>query len=282
MGPLKLTCVVENTASFSSEFWAEHGLSILVEHEDKNILFDTGRSPEVLEKNMNLLDGFNDLETVVLSHGHSDHTGGLSTILKNSSADIYMHEKGLEAKYSSINGEMRFIGTVKEQEAGVNRMGFQDDLRSRLKLIKKPLKISSDIYIFTDIPMINDFEKEDPNLLIRKNGKFMTDTFQDEIIMAVNSDEGVVVISGCAHRGIINSVTAVSEYFNEDVSAVVGGTHMVKADENRKKKTVKEFKKIQPNKLVFGHCNGFDAQCMFKNEFKEIFHQLESGTEYLF
>ncbi len=83
---MKLICVNDNTAKFSSEFYAEHGLSILIEKGDFKILFDTGKSPEVLKHNMEQLNGFKDLKHVVLSHGHEDHTGGLPQVLNKSSS----------------------------------------------------------------------------------------------------------------------------------------------------------------------------------------------------
>lgn len=279
---MKLSCVVENTAKFSSEFLAEHGFSILIEHKNSKILFDTGRSPGVLENNMKILDGFHDLNSVVISHGHSDHTGGISTILKNSSADIYMHKNGFKPKYLSQDGNMKFIGTETEYQIGADKIDLVDDEISPMKFVEKTVEIAPDIYIFTDIPMKNSFEKIDPSLFSLNNEKFVGDKFYDEIVLVLRLDNGLVIVSGCAHRGIINTVTAVSEYFNEKVLAVVGGTHLVSADENRKNRTVEKFKRIQPEKLVFGHCTGFDVQCLFRYEFKEVFQPLECGNEIMF
>ncbi len=77
----------------------------------------------------------------------------------------------------------------------------------------------------------------------------------------------------------MNTVSSAAEYFNEDVYAVIGGTHLISANEDRLKKTMHEFKKFDPDYLIFGHCNGFDASCKLKNEFKNKFMILESGKE---
>ena len=90
----EITCVIENTATFESKFYAEHGLSILIEDKKNKILFDTGSRSEVLQRNMGLLNGFEGLKSAVLSHGHHDHTGGLS-LINNSPAHILMQEKPL-------------------------------------------------------------------------------------------------------------------------------------------------------------------------------------------
>ena len=272
-----LSCVVENTATFASEFWAEHGFSVLIEHEDAKILFDTGKSPEVLKRNMTLIDGFKDLETVVLSHGHSDHTGGLPAVFKHSSADIFMHEKGLQPKYTSTDGKMKFIGTPAEYHFNSEDVPFTQ-VKSRFKFVENPMEIAPDVYIFTDIPMLNNFEELNPSLLCLDDGKFVQDPFNDELVMVIRTDPGLIIVSGCAHRGIINTITAVSDYFNEKICGVVGGTHLVTADENRMIRTVQEFESITAKKLIFGHCNGFEAQCIFKNKFKEVFQPLECGT----
>jgi len=276
---LRLSCVVENTATFSSEFWAEHGFSVLIEHEDSKILCDTGKSPEVLERNMGLINGFNDLETVVLSHGHSDHTGGLPAIFRNCSADIYMHKTGLKPKYLSKDGERKFIGIPEEYHSEYGDFSLKHTISS-VKFVEKPVEIAPDIYIFTDIPMLNDFEQLSPSLLCLEDGNFVQDTFNEEVVVVVRTDHGLVIVSGCAHRGIINSINAVSDYFHENIYGVVGGTHLVAADVNRRLRTVQEFENINATKLVLGHCNGFEAQCLFKNKFKEVFQPLECGKMY--
>jgi 7,8-dihydropterin-6-yl-methyl-4-(beta-D-ribofuranosyl)aminobenzene 5'-phosphate synthase len=278
---LRLSCVVENTAAFSSEFWAEHGFSVLIEHEDSKILFDTGKSPEVLKRNMGLVNGFNNLETVVLSHGHSDHTGGLPAIFSNCSADIFIHKQGLKPKYLSKDGAMKFIGTPENYHSEDVDFSLTQS-KSSMKFVETPMEIAPDIYIFTDIPMLNDFEQLSSSLLCLEDGNFVQDSFNEELVVVVRTDHGLVIVSGCAHRGIINSINAVSDYFHENICGVVGGTHLVTADANRMLRTVQEFEKINASKLVLGHCNGFEAQCLFKNKFKEVFQPLECGKMLMF
>ncbi len=279
---VKLTCVIENTATFASAFYAEHGLSILIEDGNTKVLFDTGNSPEVLKKNMEILNGFEGLRCVVLSHGHDDHTGGLPYIIDNSSADILMHEKALLSKYVLRNGEMQFIGTQKEYDTKNSYLQINDQETkyvSKIKFISKTTEIAPNIFIFPEISLNYDFEEINPSFFIKENGKFSRDNFEDEIVLVIKTDQGLVVLSGCAHRGIVNTVSYVAEYFNENIYAVIGGTHLVSASENRLTKTVNELQKFDPNYLIFGHCNGFDALCRFKKEFKNKFQMLESGKE---
>jgi 7,8-dihydropterin-6-yl-methyl-4-(beta-D-ribofuranosyl)aminobenzene 5'-phosphate synthase len=277
---LKLTCVIENTANFASEFYAEHGLSILIEYGDNKILFDTGKSPEVLEKNMKLLNGFNDLNYVILSHGHNDHTGGLSHVYSNCSADIFMHEKAILPKYVFRNDNMQFIGTKGKLET--NETPIKKDIKNKctnIVFITKTIEIAPNIFIFTKILLKHSFEMIDQSFFVKNDGNLIKDNFEDEIALVVKTDNGLVIFSGCAHKGIVNTVSSAVEYFNENLYALIGGTHLVSAKDDQLKKTMKELQKFDPCYLVFGHCNGFDASCKFKNEFKNKFQTLESGKE---
>lgn len=274
---MKLICVNDNTAKFSSEFYAEHGLSILIENGDSKVLFDTGRSPEVLKHNMEQLNGFKNLKHVVLSHGHDDHTGGLSQVLNNSSPNIYLHKTAILPKYVMRNDNMEFIGISKISYADTKDK--EKKLQPKLKLISKTIEIEPNIFIFAEISFFNDFEELDPSFFIEKNDNFLHDNFEDELVLVIKTQEGLVILSGCGHKGIVNTVSSVAKYFNENVYAVIGGTHLITANEDRIESTITELEKFDPKYLIFGHCTGFDALCKFKNRFKNKFQILESGKE---
>lgn len=279
---MKLTCVIDNTANFSSEFYAEHVLSILIDYDNNKILFDTGKSSEILKHNINLFNGFNNIKKVVVSHGHSDHTGGLSYIQENSSADIFIHENAFLPKYISKNGRLEFIGT---QDIDKSYMKIIPNTVNSTKLtenlIYKPLKIAPNIYIFGNIELKYDFEEMNPFFLVKEDGKLINDNFDDEIVLVINSDKGLVIFSGCAHRGIINTLSSVVKYFKEKVYAVIGGTHLINAHDNRLNKTMNELKKFDPENLIFGHCNGLNAQCILKSQFNDKFQVLKSVEEFI-
>jgi 7,8-dihydropterin-6-yl-methyl-4-(beta-D-ribofuranosyl)aminobenzene 5'-phosphate synthase len=274
---MKLICVNDNIAKFSSEFYAEHGFSILIEKGDSKILFDTGKSPEVLKHNMEQLNGFKDLKHVVLSHGHGDHTGGLSQVLNNSSADIYLHKTAILPKFILRNDNMEFIGI--SDIPYVDKDNEEKKLQPKLELISKTIEIEQDIFIFAEISFSNDFEELDPSFFIEKNQNFLHDNFDDELVLVIKTREGLVILSGCGHKGIVNTVSSVAEYFNENVYAVIGGTHLITANENRIETTLTELEMFDPKYLIFGHCTGFNALCKFKNKFKDKFQILESGKE---
>jgi 7,8-dihydropterin-6-yl-methyl-4-(beta-D-ribofuranosyl)aminobenzene 5'-phosphate synthase len=271
---MKLICVNDNTAKFSSEFYAEHGLSILIEKGDFKILFDTGKSPEVLNHNMQQLNGFKELKHVVISHGHEDHIGGLPQILNNSSTNIYLHKSAILPKYILRNGNMEFIGISK-----ILCEDIEKKLQPKIELISKTIEIEPDIFIFSEISFLNDFEELDPSFFIEKNGNFLHDRFEDELVLVIKTREGLVILSGCGHKGIVNTVSSVAKYFNENIYAVIGGTHLITANDDLIESTINGLEIFDPKYLILGHCTGFDALCTFKNRFKNKFQILESGKE---
>ncbi len=212
---LKLTCVIENTSTFASEFSAEHGLSILIEYGDSKILFDTGKSPEVFKKNMKLLNGFEDLNYVILSHGHYDHTGGLSYLYNHCPADILMHRTAILPKYVFRNDKLQFIGTEGNYET--KESNIQNDQKnnrtSNIKFISKTVELSPNIFIFTNISLKYDFETIDQSFFIKDNGKLLRDTFEDEIALVFKTEKGLIIFSGCAHKGIIEHCFISSRIF---------------------------------------------------------------------
>lgn len=273
---MKITCVVDNTANFGSEFYSEHGLSFIIEYDDYKILFDTGRTPEVLKRNMELVNGFENLKYVVLSHGHEDHGGGLQYVIDHSSATVLINKNTLLPKYVSIDGSTRFVGTK------VSETAERDcEVESRIELVEKIIEIAPDVFIFGEIRMENDFESISPSFLVEENGELIRDNFDDEQVLVFKTGKGLVILSGCAHRGIVNTVSSVSEYFGEDIYAVVGGTHLITANENMVNRTIEELVKFNPEYLMFGHCNGFDANCRFKKEFSDKFQIISSGKDTL-
>ncbi len=126
--------------------------------------------------------------------------------------------------------------------------------------------------------MNNDFEEINPSFYIKNNGKFIKDDFEDEIVLVIKTIMGWRFIRMCTQR-YRNTVLSVVEFFNDDVYAVIGGTHLVGNRKDCLNKTIKELKKYNPKYFNLSHCSGLDAICMFKNVFGNKFEVLESGKE---
>jgi 7,8-dihydropterin-6-yl-methyl-4-(beta-D-ribofuranosyl)aminobenzene 5'-phosphate synthase len=264
---MKISCVVDNQAKFQSNFYAEHGFSLMIHGNDENMLMDTGKTPMVLKRNLDLM-GIKSVDRVIISHGHYDHTGGIP-VLKDMEALLMMHPQALIPKYAVGDGKSRYIGFPENLDLKTLKTDF----------LTETTRINSNMWIFNHVESWCDFETIPAYLKVKKDDKFLKDEFNDELNLVIKTDKGLVVLSGCAHRGMVNILYSAREYFQDEIYGVIGGSHLVQAPSKRIKQTIDEFKKISPETIALGHCTGFEALCRFKKEFKDKFIPLESGAE---
>jgi 7,8-dihydropterin-6-yl-methyl-4-(beta-D-ribofuranosyl)aminobenzene 5'-phosphate synthase len=270
---MKIKCVVDNRAGLKSNLYAEHGFSLLVEENDTNFMVDTGQTPTVLKHNMDLM-GITSLDGVLMSHGHNDHTGGISAIkdsidIKGNKNKFYMHPEILSQKYAVLDGKQRYVGFPTSIDVET----------LNLEWISENTRISDDMWIFNQVEDHSGFEPIPEYLKVKEHGKCLPDKLNDELNLVIKTENGLFVISGCAHQGMVNILYSVREYFQDDIYGVMGGSHLMDAPRERIRKTVESFKKLNPEIIALGHCTGFDALCLFKREFGEKFIPLESGAE---
>lgn len=236
---------------------------------NEKIMMDTGKTPTVFKHNLDLI-GLDSVDKVMFSHGHNDHTGGIPALL-NTGTKFFLHPDALIPKYNLAGDKPRYVGFPKSVDP--------DKSHRELEFITETTKIGSKLWIFNQISKYCDFETIPQNLSIKKDGVCLKDKFSDELNLVVKTDKGLVVLSGCAHRGIVNILYSAREYFQDEIYGVVGGSHLVQATPQRIEKTVEEFKKINPEIIAMGHCTGFEALCRFAREFKDKFIPLESGAK---
>ncbi len=256
---------------------AEHGLSLLItvyQGEVKHtILLDTGYTKVGVLHNMNQLGvHIEDIETIVISHGHMDHTGSLHAILDQLPARIplVLHPGAfVHPRYTrSPDGAMRLWPQTL----------VQDDLEQQnveIVASKTPTLIAEDMIIVTgEVERTTAFEKGMPNALLEKNGEFVQDPIIDDQALVVNlAGKGLVVISGCAHAGIVNTVEYAKELTGQDsIHAVLGGFHLTGPFfEKIHDETIKELKKMEPAVIMPMHCTGWKAVQKFQKEFASNF-----------
>ncbi len=254
---MKLTVLSENTAGKNCR--AEHGLSYLIE-ADKTILFDTGASDLFIQNAEKLNIDLELVNTVVLSHGHDDHTGGLS-FLKNKR--LVCHPDTFICRY---------------RKADSTPLGLEmsyDEVESAFDLItsREPVQLSEQIWFLGEVPRMNDFEAKESAFKF-KDG---TDDFiMDDSGLAILGDKGLIVVSGCAHAGICNTVAhAIRVTGQEKVQAVLGGFHLKKNDELTCR-TIEYLKRLNVQQVIPSHCTMLPALAAFYAEWK--FVQLRTGN----
>jgi len=269
---LQITTLSENTATYSCI--AEWGLSILVEVDGMKILVDTGQSFSAVHNAQLMGVDLSTIDKIVLSHGHVDHTGGLREILRRSGpVDILAHPDVWAAQYARRDKEkMQYVGIPFSQE-GLESFG------ARFNLSKEPIHISDRILTTGEVSMTSGYENVDEILFVKENGTFRPDKLADDLAVIIDTDFGLVVISGCAHRGIVNTLRHAQKLTGKElIYAVIGGTHLLRSSIERVEKTIVDLRDMGIQRLGVSHCTGFVASSRLAQEFGDVFFLNNAGT----
>jgi len=272
---LQITTLSENTAGLD-DLLGERGLSILIETDEVNILFDTGRSISASHNADILGIDLRRIDKIVLSHGHSDHTGGLRQVLRRigkKGIEIIAHPDIWAVKYSRREGEEdRYIGIPFHRQT-------LESLGAHFNLTTEPVRITDNIMTTGEIPMVTDYEKIEPRLVVKEGNRFKPDKLRDDQALIINTETGLVVILGCAHRGIINTLYHAQQITGvKTIYAVLGGCHLMDASEERIWLTIAALKELGVQRLGVCHCTGLPASAIMAQEFGDGFFFNNAGT----
>ena len=269
---IQITTLSENTANYG--YIAEWGLSILVEVDGTKILVDTGLSFSAVYNAQLMGIDLSTIDRMVLSHGHADHTGGLREVLKiKGEVDIIAHPDIWAAKYVQRDQQpLQYCGIPFTRQELESR-------GARFNLKREPVPITEHVMTTGEILMSSDYEEIESNLFIKEDDQFKPDPLADDLALVIDTNFGLVVILGCAHRGIINTVhRAQNLYSKELVYAVIGGTHLFRASEERLENTIADLREIGIRRLGVSHCTGFRASARLAQEFEDMFFVNNAGT----
>lgn len=269
---INIITLAENTAVSGSI--AEWGLGMLIEADGKKILFDTGAGTAAMFNAANIGIHLADIDCIVLSHGHFDHTGGLYEALRRTGPKpIIAHPDIWAPKYGSLdNSPKRFIGIPQRREA-LESMG------AVFELSVEPRKISRHITTTGEIPMLTDYEAVETYLCVREGDVLQQDPLADDLSLVIDTDYGLVVILGCAHRGLVNTLMQARALTGKDlIYAVIGGTHLLHAGSQRLEQTAAALLEMGVQYLGASHCTGFKAAAYLSGIFGDRFFQNNAGT----
>lgn len=264
---------------------AEHGFSMLVRllrgKKSISVLFDTGVSCHGVVENAKRM-GLNlcEVDYVVLSHGHYDHSGGLVTVLRvinKPNMPVILHEDMFKRRgVASVDGSVRAYPKFPSKKRLAN---------SKVVETKKPNLIAEGMALVTgEIPRQTSYEKGFLNHRVFAEGSWQPDPWiwDDRAIVIQVKRKGLVVLSGCAHSGIINTVSYAKHLTGvSDVYAIIGGFHLAGAEfENRIQQTLDDLKKVAPKLIVPSHCTGWRVTCTIANALKDAFAWNSVGNLY--
>ena len=276
---VQITVLIENTKSPTNPMLeAKHGLSIYVtatiDNNKVTVLMDTGPSAQKLVQNIKELNiDVEEIDAIVLSHGHYDHTGGLLAVLEKISKQVPVigHPTVFSPKLSMMP-HLRLIGApFKSWDV--------ESTKGTPILSRNPVKIAKGIITTGEVPRVTSFEKVTGFWEIYKENFVDSKMIDDQSFVIDVEGKGLVVLSGCAHSGIINTVKYSQKITGTSkVYAVFGGFHLIGSNENKIQTTIDELKALDPVVVAPCHCTGRTAIKKFSEEFKDRFVSVHTGT----
>jgi 7,8-dihydropterin-6-yl-methyl-4-(beta-D-ribofuranosyl)aminobenzene 5'-phosphate synthase len=246
-----------------------------VEAGPRTFLLDAGTSDAVVRNADRLALDLKKVEAIVLSHGHYDHTGGLRSVLERiAEMRIVAHPGVLDGKYgyNSKTRKHRYVGIP-------YRRDLLENLGARFDLHRESVWLTPDIAASGEEQMSTDFESVAANLKLKVGDRFIQDPMADDQSLYIRTELGLIVILGCAHRGMINIITHARKVMDtERVHMVIGGTHLSRAAGKQIEKTVQALKEMDIRWLGVSHCTGLEVAARLAGEFPGRFFFNTAGT----
>lgn len=268
----RIITLMDNRAREGLE--SEHGFSVYVESGGTKLLFDTGQSDKFMENAKRLGVNLDELDYVVVSHGHYDHSGGLKPLLESA-----------ESKFKLLVGEGFFEGKYKLTQSGDysyigNSFGKSDveDLGLDVRIVdENMLEIAEDMLLFRGFDNMQRYESLNENFVLKEGDEYRIDDFSDELVLGLRSKEGLYLLLGCSHPGLINILETVRKRTGEKIAGVIGGTHLVSADKSWVDEALNYIEKSSISLLATSHCTGDVAEREISKRFPERYLENFAG-----
>jgi 7,8-dihydropterin-6-yl-methyl-4-(beta-D-ribofuranosyl)aminobenzene 5'-phosphate synthase len=263
----RISILCENSVGAVSGTLGEHGFSALIEPSGgEPLLFDTGQGMTLMHNARRMNKDLRAVRRVVISHGHYDHAGGLLPLLQETGAKQVYGHPGIFASRHRVKdtGECYPIG-IPWIRAELEQAGAEFDLSGDFR------EIAPGAFLTGEVPRVTGFETGDQGLYCDCTGQEL-DTTPDDQSLVLETAKGLVIILGCCHAGLVNTLEHVAYVTGRrDVYAVIGGTHLGFCSQEQLDRTVAAFKASGIQKLAASHCTGFAASARLSRELPKEF-----------
>jgi 7,8-dihydropterin-6-yl-methyl-4-(beta-D-ribofuranosyl)aminobenzene 5'-phosphate synthase len=270
----KATVLCENCVFSNAGAIAEHGWSVYIESDQGNFLFDTGQGKGIINNARHFKKDLSTIQGIMISHHHYDHTGGLLDVLEQTGkVNVYSHPELFKNSYVVDEGKEKNIGIPFRREILESR-GAQFKFNTGFREIVPNLLLSG------EIPRLTEFEKGSKKLLLKSGEGYTQDLIFDDQTLIVNTEEGLIIILGCSHSGMINIINHIIDKTGKNhIRTIIGGTHLGPASEETKEKTIQALKKFDIEKIGVSHCTGLETSMRLFQEFGNRFFFCNVGSE---
>ena len=256
---MKLKVLIDNNTYIDEYVLGEPALAFYLEHNNNKILFDTGYSDALIHNAKTYNIDFNDLDYIVLSHAHNDHTRGLNYLL---------NEYDLSNTTLILNPQ---IFTTRQDDEGldIGMINTKEELENTMKVIyaQESFEIIDNLWLITNINQYNSFENQHPVGKKYVDNEWIDDYIEEECALVYSNNQGINIIAGCSHRGICNLIgQAKTDVGINKINSIIGGFHLFEVDDVLEK-TGTCFKENTIKHLYPCHCVSFKAKSFLNQQF---------------
>ncbi len=263
---MKVTALIEDTKPKNTDFFSEKGLSLHIQRDDDNVLFDTGVTGKFVDNAKKLWINLNDVDVAAISHGHYDHGGGLGRFMEvNQASPVYLR--------THADGDHFFKAfSIIKRDIDINKELFVN-YADRIHLMDEATELAQNAYLLTDIKIKYPTPAGQKYLYVKKGNQMVHDDFPHELMMVIREDDGLVIFSGCSHHGVLNMVDAAVEKFPDTpIKALFGGFHFIglpffnhMAETKTSVENIgRKLTEYPIGKVFTGHCTGRKAYPILK------------------
>lgn len=270
---IKIITLVENTKT-SADYFNKHGLCLYIETAKHKILFDLGPNDTFAKNAEKMNIDIKQIDTVIISHGHKDHGGGLKTFLAlNSKAKIYIRETAFDSHYIKVLN-IPFSVSLNKSLATSKRFIFTDEITT----------IDDELLLFSKVDSIEYHSKSNDVLYAKVENQLIKDDFSHEQNLIITSDNKRILLSGCSHTGIVNIQNKAELILSDKISTVIGGFHLF----NPPTKKYESYelidniaKALNKTESIYYtcHCTGLKVYEQMKEILGEKLQYLSTGSE---